>query len=177
MVFLEILILISAISVTLAPSLIRSTLFLMLTFLLCGLFLSILGSELLSLLFLLVYIGAISVLFLFVIMLLQVSKNEIINYNIMGEKDNTIFELLISVIGFIFIILFVYFIFLTLCYSFPIAYDSSTMLEYVDFAEMLYETSNVYALGSALFINYWLSFLVITLIIILTSFGVIIILR
>lgn len=178
MVFLEILILISAISVMLAPSLIRSALFLMLTFLLSAIFLSIIGSELLALLFLLVYIGAISVLFLFVIMLVQLTKNQVTQYNLNTADDNAnSFEIVIAIIGFSAIVFFIYVIFLTLNYSFPVTYNLSAIFKDSDLSALLYATSQVHSLGAVLFIDYWLAFIIATFIIILVSFGVIIILK
>lgn len=179
MVFLEILILISAISVTLAPSLIRSALFLMVTFLLSGLFLASVGAELLALLFLLVYIGAISVLFLFVIMLIQLTRNQIRQYlmNPLGLEEHTSFEISVAVTTLLFIIILVFTVFFTLSYSFPISYNFSTALKYPDFGKELYETSTVYSLGAALFIDYWFAFIVTAYIITAASFGVIVILK
>lgn len=178
MVFLEILILISAISVMLAPSLIRSALFLMLTFLLSAIFLAIIGSELLALLFLLVYIGAISVLFLFVIMLVQLTKNQVTQYVLNPLDDNaTSLELLIAIIGFSAIVFFVYVVFLTLNYAFPVTYNLSAIYKDSDLAALLYATSQVHSLGAVLFVDYWLAFIIATFIIILVSFGVIIILK
>ena len=60
----------------------------MLTFLLSGIYLAMLGAEILALLFLLVYIGAISVLFLFVIMLIQLTKNQVEQFSISQERES-----------------------------------------------------------------------------------------
>jgi NADH:ubiquinone oxidoreductase subunit 6 (subunit J) len=178
MVFLEILILISAISVMLAPSLIRSSLFLMLTFLLSGVFLASIGAEILALLFLLVYIGAISVLFLFVIMLVQLTRNQVAQYTINPNDEATPnFNLTLALLGFVLIVLFIYLIFLTLTYTFPITYNLSAIYKDTELLNVLYTTSEVHSLGAVLFIDYWLAFIIATFIIILVSFGVIIILK
>lgn len=181
MVVLEILILISAISVALAPALIRSALFLMLTFLLSGLFIAMIGAEIMALLFLLVYIGAISVLFLFVVMLLQLTKNQVNQFYILetleDREEHPTSDVVFSIITGIFILLFIYLIFLTLNYSFPLAYIPDNTLTTAEFQELLYENSEVHNLGTALFIDHWFAFIMITLIIIMASFGVIIILK
>jgi NADH-quinone oxidoreductase subunit J len=181
MVLLEILILISAVSVTLAPALIRSTLFLMLTFLLSGLYLAFVGAELLSLLFLLVYIGAISVLFLFVVMLLQLAKNEIIQFSFIKQQSNNLeknnVDLVFSVISGALFILFLFGLYLTVLYSHPITYEVHPTIINHDYASIFHDYSDVYNLGAILFTWYWFAFIIITFIIILASFGVIIILK
>lgn len=178
MVFLEILILISAISITLAPALIRSALFLMQTFFLSGIYIFQLGSDIIGLLFLLVYIGAIGVLFLFVIMLIQASKNEITQFDVSkNTSENTVFDILFIFITGLCLLLFIYIIFISLTFSFPIAYDLHPTIQTPYFSETLYENSTAYSLGAALFIYYWIPFLIITMIIAVTSFGVIIVLK
>lgn len=181
MVLLEILILISAVSVTLAPALIRSTLFLMLTFLLSGLYLAMLGAELLSLLFLLVYIGAISVLFLFVVMLLQLAKNEVIQFSFIRHREDTLekhnVNMLFSVVSGIFFSFFLFMLYLAVSYSHPLTYELHPTVMHHDFASVFHDYSDVYSLGSVLFTWYWFAFIIITFIIIVASFGVIVILK
>lgn len=181
MVVLEILILISAISVALAPSLIRSALFLMLTFLLSGLLIAMFGAEMLALLFLLVYIGAISVLFLFVVMLLQVTKNQVNQFYMLEDlserEEHPTSDAIFSIVTGVFVLLFIYLIFLLLNYSFPLTNNPYPTVISHEFQEIVYETSEVHNLGTALFIDHWFSFIIITFIIILASFGVIIILK
>jgi NADH:ubiquinone oxidoreductase subunit 6 (subunit J) len=177
MVVLEILILTSAISVTLAPVLIKSALFLMLTFMAAGIYIALLGAELLGLLFFLIYIGAISVLFLFVIMLIQAANNQVKQFNNVSIADEPTIDLLFSALGFFFIIYFIYLVFLTLCYSFPFSYDITHIQAVTDFSDVLYTTSEVHQLGTTLFIDYWFGFLILTFLIIAASFGVIVILK
>lgn len=181
MVVLEILILISAISVALAPALIRSALFLMLTFLLSGLLLAMFGAEIIALLFLLVYIGAISVLFLFVVMLLQLTKNQVNQFYMLKSLEETeehpTSDFIFSSVAGCFILLFIYLIYLLLNYSFPLVYNPYPTIINYDFQEVLYETSEVHNLGTALFIDHWFAFIIITFVIIVASFGVIIILK
>lgn len=177
MVILEILILTSAISVTLAPVLIKSALFLMLTFMAAGIYIALLGAELLSLLFFLIYIGAISVLFLFVIMLVQLTNNQIKQFHIKNDANEPVSDWLFSVAGFGLIIFFVYLIFLILSYSFPLHYDVNQLITHNEFSEELYNNSELYQIGVTLFIDYWFAFLILTFLIIAASFGVIVILK
>jgi NADH-quinone oxidoreductase subunit J len=178
-VLLELLILISAISVTLAPTPIRSALFLMLTFLLSGLYLAQLGAELMALLFLLVYIGAISVLFLFVIMLIDVAKNELQQYQIHDStyRSHAEFNILFTIVSGFLILLFIYLIFLCLCYSYPITYTAPLIDLELPYEVLPYSNSQIHSLGTALFLHHWLSFIIVTAVIVVASFGVIILLK
>jgi NADH-quinone oxidoreductase subunit J len=72
-----ILILISAFCVIFSKNIIQSVLYLILVFLLCSLLFIYLGAEFIGLIILIVYIGAIAVLFLFVIMMLNIRVLEL----------------------------------------------------------------------------------------------------
>lgn len=74
---LYILIIISAFSVILSKNTVQSVLYLILVFLLCSLFFIYVGADFIGLIILIVYIGAIAVLFLFVIMMLNLRLLEI----------------------------------------------------------------------------------------------------
>lgn len=67
-----ILILISALGVILSKNIVQSVLYLILVFFLCSLLFIYLGADFIGLIILIVYIGAIAVLFLFVVMMLNV---------------------------------------------------------------------------------------------------------
>jgi NADH:ubiquinone oxidoreductase subunit 6 (subunit J) len=71
------LILISALCVILSKNIVQSVLYLILVFFLCSLFLIYLGADFIGLILLIVYIGAIAVLFLFVVMMLNIRILEI----------------------------------------------------------------------------------------------------
>src|SRR6185369_3697547 len=66
------LILISAICVILSKNIIQSVLYLILVFLLSSILFIYLGADFIGLIILIVYIGAIAVLFLFVVMMLNI---------------------------------------------------------------------------------------------------------
>jgi NADH:ubiquinone oxidoreductase subunit 6 (subunit J) len=166
-VLLELLILISAISVTLAPTPIRSALFLMLTFLLSGLYLAQLGAELMAL------------LFLFVIMLIDVAKNELQQYQIHDStyRSHAEFNILFTIVSGFLILLFIYLIFLCLCYSYPITYTAPLIDLELPYEVLPYSNSQIHSLGTALFLHHWLSFIIVTAVIVVASFGVIILLK
>lgn len=71
------LILISALGVILSRNVIQSVLYLILVFFLCSLLFIYLGADFIGLIILIVYIGAIAVLFLFVVMMLNVRVLEL----------------------------------------------------------------------------------------------------
>lgn len=70
--FFNFLIILSAIGVILSKNIIQSVLHLILVFLLCSILFVYLGADFIGLIILIVYIGAIAVLFLFVIMMLNI---------------------------------------------------------------------------------------------------------
>jgi NADH-quinone oxidoreductase subunit J len=71
------LILISALFVILSKNIIQSILYLIIVFLLCSILFIYLGADFIGLIILIVYIGAIAVLFLFIIMMLNIRILEI----------------------------------------------------------------------------------------------------
>jgi len=77
LVLFLILILISAMCVILSKNIIQSVLYLILVFFLCSILFIYLGADFIGLIILIVYIGAIAVLFLFVVMMLNIRLLEI----------------------------------------------------------------------------------------------------
>jgi NADH-quinone oxidoreductase subunit J len=77
LVFLLSLIIISSICVILSKNIIQSILYLILVFLLCSVLFIYIGADFIGLIILIVYIGAISVLFLFIVMMLNIRILEI----------------------------------------------------------------------------------------------------
>jgi NADH-quinone oxidoreductase subunit J len=71
------LILLAAICVIFSKNIIQSVLYLILVFFLCSLLFIYLGADFIGLIILIVYIGAIAVLFLFVVMMLNIRLLEI----------------------------------------------------------------------------------------------------
>lgn len=85
------LILIAALCVIFSKNIIQSVLNLIIVFFLCSLLFIYLGAEFLGLIILIVYIGAIAVLFLFVVMMLNIRILEI--YSILSAYIPLIFFL------------------------------------------------------------------------------------
>lgn len=77
--FSLLLILLAALGVIISRNVVQSVLFLILVFFLCSLLFIYLGVEFIGLIILIVYIGAIAVLFLFVVMMLNVRVLEIVS--------------------------------------------------------------------------------------------------
>lgn len=75
--FFNVLIIFSGIMVLNTPNPVQSILFLILCFIFCSFLFVILGAEFLGILILIVYVGAISILFLFVLMMLNIRLLEI----------------------------------------------------------------------------------------------------
>jgi NADH-quinone oxidoreductase subunit J len=71
------LIIASSICVILSKNIIQSILYLILVFLLCSVLFIYIGADFIGLIILIVYIGAISVLFLFIVMMLNIRILEI----------------------------------------------------------------------------------------------------
>jgi NADH-quinone oxidoreductase subunit J len=72
-----ILVLLSALGVILSRNIVQSVLFLILVFFLCSILFIYLGADFIGLIILIVYIGAIAVLFLFVVMMLNIRVLEL----------------------------------------------------------------------------------------------------
>jgi NADH-quinone oxidoreductase subunit J len=77
LIFFLILILLSALCVIFSKNIIQSVLYLILVFFLCSLLFIYLGADFIGLIILIVYIGAIAVLFLFVVMMLNIRLLEL----------------------------------------------------------------------------------------------------
>src|ERR1700749_229984 len=77
LLFFLCLILISALCVIFSKNIIQSVLYLILVFFLCSLLFIYLGADFIGLIILIVYIGAIAVLFSFVVMMLDIRLLEI----------------------------------------------------------------------------------------------------
>jgi NADH-quinone oxidoreductase subunit J len=98
------LILLAALCVIFSKNIIQSVLYLILVFFLCSLLFIYLGADFIGLIILIVYIGAIAVLFLFVVMMLNIRLLE-------NEFNFSIYMPIIVLLSLIFIFLSIYFFF------------------------------------------------------------------
>ncbi len=148
--------------VLLAKQPIQSLLSLILSFGMISIIFMVLGAEFLSLLIFIVYIGAIAVMFLFVIMMLNVKVVELRS-----------FYLKYLPIG-IFIILFFFFeLFIYIYYEFFYYFNDFFYINWVNFLDF---KGNIYLLGSIIYSNYFILFLFLALILFISMLGSIILL-
>lgn len=149
---------------------IQSLLWLVLVFLLSGFVLIEVGAEFLAILLIMVYIGAIAVLFLFIIMLLNIRKIELNNYYI---NYLPIF-FFISVLFFFEIIFIIYFKNNNI---FNIGKVLTSILN-IDFfwITSLYYTSNTQVIGILLYTIYYHYFFFLSLILLIALLGTLILL-
>jgi len=148
--------------VLLAKQPIQSLLSLILSFGMSSIIFMIIGAEFLSLLIFIVYIGAIAVMFLFVIMMLNVKVVELRS-----------FYLKYLPVG-IFIILFFFFeLFIYTYYEFFFFFNDFFYINWIDFLDF---KGNIYLLGSIIYSYYFILFLFLALILFISMLGSIILL-
>ena len=148
--------------VLLAKQPIQSLLSLILSFGMSSIIFMILGAEFLSLLIFIVYIGAIAVMFLFVIMMLNVKVVELRS-----------FYLKYLPVG-IFIILFFFFeLYIYIYYEFFYFLNDFFYVNWINFIDF---KGNIYLLGSIIYSNYLILFLFLALILFISMLGSIILL-
>lgn len=154
------LILVSALCVILSRNIVQSVLYLILVFFLCSLLFIYLGADFIGLIILIVYIGAIAVLFLFVVMMLNVRILEI----------SSTFSIYLP------LALFLSFIFLSLLFF--IYYNSLHMVEfdilltYTNWS--FFKNVKIIAIGQLLFNESYILFIGATLLLFIAMIGVII---
>ncbi len=148
---------------------VHSVLYLILAFCNTSILLILLGAEFIAMIFLVVYVGAIAVLFLFVVMMLNVQTVEL--------KERSLKYL---PIGFI-VILLVFFELITILYGSNVSYsyDSSgnnwhnfTVLE--EWYNNIYTVTNVEAIGQVLYTHYSNAFLISSLVLLVAMIGAIV---
>lgn len=153
--------LLSAIMVILSSNPVYSALFLILVFFNSGLLILLLDLEFLALIFILIYIGAIMVLVLFVIMMLDIKQTAI--------YLNMSYYFFIS--GFFLILLggeFLYFISLDLTY-----FQINTLTTYLNWFSLVLELSNIRNLGVYLYTYFSFFILLAGLILLIAMLGAI----
>lgn len=142
-----------------------SMLYLVIVFLQASLLFLLLGAEFLFVLFLIVYVGAVAILFLFVIMLLNLrvveNYNTFYNYMPIG--------LFVGFYFFLFILFFLSVDFLS-----PFLFDFPSLENYSqDWISLLFFKSNISSLGELLYNYYNHFFLLAALLLLLALLGVI----
>ncbi len=124
------------------------------------------GIDFLGLLFLIVYVGAIAILFLFVVMMLNIKLVEIID-------NTTRYAPLGLIIGII--------LALELNYVINISVKGEQSISgfnqpvYVDFSELLYgNKETIISIGQVIYTEYWLYFIIASIILLVSMVGAIV---
>lgn len=140
---------------------VHSVLFLILSFIASAGLLFLLEIEFISLIFIVVYVGAIAVLFLFVVMMLDIKITE-------SDKNYLKYFPVGSFLGLAFFgeILFIVFD----------SFESNPQqfIMYSDWSELVYSITNVQVLGQVLYTTYFLYFLIAGLILLVAMLGAIV---
>jgi NADH-quinone oxidoreductase subunit J len=158
------LIIISSLFIIISKNVVTSILNLISVFILSAAMLLLLGAEFLSIILIIIYVGAIAVLFLFVIMML--------NLRIVEVYNSFLFYFPIGFfMGLFFLIEFIYMIKLDLDF-FSINYitDDYLQLNLIDYS-LIWSNSNLYLIGDLLFNSYGFFLLLGGLILLLAMLG------
>ena len=158
------LIIVSSLMIIISKNAITSVLYLICVFLLSALCFLLIGAEFFSVLLIIVYIGAISILFLFVIMMLNLRivevYNSLINYFPIG--------CLLGVLFYIFLIYLINFD----NNSNSINYLNNNLLELnVISNTLIYSSNNLYLIGDLLYNSYSYLLIYVGLILLLAMIG------
>ena len=155
----SIIAIISAIMVTVSKNTVHSVFFLILDFISISCLFIMIGAEFLGMIMLIVYVGAVAVLFLFVVMLLNIKLVEI-------SENATRYLPIGVIIGFIFLYQ-IYFVFTSEVTNY------GTSWEVYDFSSLV-QISNIEQMGQVLYTDYFLYFLVSSLVLLVAMIGAIV---
>ena len=163
--FFLILIIFVSFLVILSNNPVQSVLFLILVYLFTASFFMLLGTEFLAILIFIIYIGAISILFLFVIMLLNLRTIELYN---------TFFNYL--PIGSFIGLLFFLEIFYLFSFDFPLAeevyfFDSDVFNFWIELSRL---KANLFLFGELLYDEFWFLVIAVAIILLISMIGSII---
>jgi NADH-quinone oxidoreductase subunit J len=145
---------------------VESVLFLILTFLNAGAILILFNAEFLGLIFIIVYVGAIAVLFLFVIMMLNVKVHE----NIFAKLFRKNFNNVIITMFFFYLVSVLMFVYLKTLFG-----QADFLVENILNSETLIDSlNNIDSLGQALYNYYLVCFLIAGFVLLIALVGAII---
>lgn len=142
---------------------ILSVFWLVLAFVNGALLLLLLGIEFLPILFIIVYVGAIAILFLFVVMLLNIKMVEI-------QENATRYAPLGFIIGLVFLYQIYYLITSELS---TISSSSIDLVGRVNDYKDVVSITNIEQIGTVLYTDYWVYFLVSSLVLLVAMVGAI----
>lgn len=154
------LILIAALGVIFSRNVVQSVLYLILVFFLCSLLFIYLGADFIGLIILIVYIGAIAVLFLFVVMMLNIRVLEL------ASTFSIYFPLALFLsLIFLSLIIFIYWKSLHVI-------EFKSILNYTDWS--IFNNIKIVAIGELLFNEGYILFIGATLLLFVAMIGVIV---
>ena len=156
--------LLSAIMVISARNPVHSVLFLILAFCSSSGLLILLEAEFMAMIFIVVYVGAIAVLFLFVVMMLNIKISEVVE---------EIYQYL-PVGGFIGIIFFLEVLLIVDNDFVPLISTETSSSDYIEWTSGLDAVSNLSSLGQVLYSHYALTFLMAGIILLVAMIGAIV---
>ncbi len=156
--------LLSAIMVISARNPVHSVLFLILSFCSSSGLLILLEAEFMAMIFIVVYVGAIAVLFLFVVMMLNIKISEVVE---------EIYQYL-PVGGFIGVIFFLEVLLIVDNDFVPLISTQSQGSDYIEWTNGLDAVSNLSSLGQVLYSHYALTFLMAGIILLVAMIGAIV---
>jgi NADH:ubiquinone oxidoreductase subunit 6 (subunit J) len=163
--------LISGVMVIQARNPVHSVLFLILVFFNAAGLLILLGLDFFAMIFLVVYVGAIAVLFLFVVMMLNIKLAEInekkLRYLPIGGLLGILFlfEILLIVDNDLIPLLF---------YNNIEALSEYRQLEFIDWSTSIHTITNIKAIGNLIYTYYFYFFLMASLILLVAMIGAIV---
>lgn len=159
------LLILSGLMVAFSANPVESVLFLILTFFNAGAILVMFNAEFLGLIFIIVYVGAIAVLFLFVVMMLNVKIHE----NIFAKLFSKNFRNSILALFFIYLVSVILFVYLNSIFH------SQNVNTELNNSALLFDTlNNIDVLGQVLYNYYLICFLVAGLILLVALIGAIV---
>jgi NADH-quinone oxidoreductase subunit J len=160
--FFSILLIVSSIMVIVAKNPLHSVLFLVTSFLSSSIILFLFENEFLALFFLIIYLGAIAVLFLFVVMMLNIKYSELQNSILYFPVGIFIgFTVFIEVLGA-----------MNKNFSFNTDTTFTDHNHYLNWYDSLDSYSDLYVLGQIFYTHYVLQILMAGLILYLSTIGV-----
>jgi NADH-quinone oxidoreductase subunit J len=153
---LKYLIIFSAVMVVISINAIYSVFFLILLFISVSVLTIAVGAEFLGITFIIVYVGAIAVLFLFVVMMLNVNQSEL------NSNDRTVF--LYFVTAFILLLSFAQYLngaiyqgfgFYSLLKPSEVSLSIIYQFSYKEWVDLIFRSDNILVLGSVLYTYYF----------------------
>nr|QYB23215.1 NADH dehydrogenase subunit 6 [Lithodesmioides sp. mgcode 4] len=164
--FFSIILLLSSLMIVTVQNSIYSVLFLVLSFISASSLLFLLEIEFIALIFIIIYVGAIAVLFLFVVMMLDIKAVNL-------TKDSLKYFPFGSFVGIVFLIEMLLVIFNTFKVS-PYNFNVVLFNSYTNWFEKIDSLTDLESIGQILYTNYVVQFLIAGFILLLSVIGAVV---